>query len=84
MNVYITFFVINNMAICKPIVKLYITNKKNVQPLENIYNFIKIWFFNYEKWAFFPKGNFVFWWGLRPKPNLPRSWTGLATTSTYN
>ena len=22
--------------------------------------------------AFFPKGNFVFWWGLRP--NLPRPW----------
>ena len=24
--------------------------------------------------AFFPKENFVFWCGLRPKPNLPRPW----------
>ena len=27
--------------------------------------------------AFFPKENFVFWWGLRPRPNLPRPWAGL-------
>ena len=51
------FFVINNMVICKPIVKfvVFLTSliKKNVQPLKNIYNFIKIWAFNYEKWSLF-------------------------------
>ena len=53
MNVYITFFVINNMAIYKPIVKfvVFLTSsiKKNVELLENIYNFIKMWVINYEK-----------------------------------
>ena len=52
-----SFFVINNMVICKPIVKfvVFLTSliKKNVQPLKNIYNFIKIWAFNYEKWSLF-------------------------------
>ena len=46
---------INNITICKPIVKFVISLtlliKKNVQPLENIYNFIKIWTFNYGKWG---------------------------------
>ena len=26
--------------------------------------------------AFFLKEIFVFWWGLRPRPNLPRPWAG--------
>ena len=26
--------------------------------------------------AFFLKENFVFRWGLRPRPNLPRPWAG--------
>ena len=26
--------------------------------------------------ASFSKKNFVFWWGLRPRPNLPRPWVG--------
>ena len=51
------FFVINNMTICKPIVKFVISLTlliiKNVQPLKYIYNFIKIWAFNYEKWGLF-------------------------------
>ena len=58
------FFVINNMAICKPIVKfvIFLTSliKKNVQPLKNIYNFIKIWAFTYEKWGLFFQGIFFF------------------------
>ena len=62
------FFVINNITICKPIVKFVVSLisliKKNVQPLENIYSFIKIWTFNYGKWAFFPKKFFVSWWAL--------------------
>ena len=64
MNVYIMFFVINNMTICKPIVKfvVFLTSliKKNVQPLKNIYNFIKIWAFNYEKWGLFSQEKFCF------------------------
>ena len=56
------FFVINNMVICKPIVKfvVFLTSliKKNVQTLKNIYNFIKIWAFNYEKWSLFSQENF--------------------------
>ena len=47
------FFMINNMAICKLIVKfvVFLTSsiKKNVELLENIYNFIKMWVINYEK-----------------------------------
>ena len=33
-----------------------------------------------ESGAFFPKKIFVFWWGLRPRPNLPRPWAGPAVT----
>ena len=29
-----------------------------------------------ESGAFFHKENFVFWWGLRPRLNLPRPWAG--------
>ena len=29
-----------------------------------------------ENGAFFPKENFVCWWGLRLRPNLPRPWAG--------
>ena len=29
-----------------------------------------------ENGTFFLKENFVFWWGLRPRPNLPRPWDG--------
>ena len=29
-----------------------------------------------ESWAFIPKKNFDFWWGLRPRPNLPMPWAG--------
>ena len=47
------FFMINNMTICKLIVKfvVFLTSliKKNVEILENIYNFIKMWAINYEK-----------------------------------
>ena len=45
------------MVICKLIVKfvVFLTSliKKKIQPLKNIYNFIKIWAFNYEKWSLF-------------------------------
>ena len=42
---------------------MYITNKKNVQHLENIYDCIKIWTFNYEKWGLFFLRNFFFFGG---------------------
>ena len=42
---FLSLFVINNMAICKPKIKfvlsLTLLKKKNVQPLKNIYNLIK-------------------------------------------
>ena len=41
------------MSIVKFIVSLTLLIKKNVQPLENIYSFIKIWTFNYGKWSLF-------------------------------
>ena len=70
------FFVINNMTICKLIVKfvVFLTSliKKITTFRKNIYNFIKIWAFTMESGAFFPKKISVFWWGLRPRPNLPR------------
>ena len=56
--------------------------------LKIIYNFIKIQAFNYgmrdskkkklrDVGPFFLKENFVFWWGLWPRPNLPRPWAAL-------
>ena len=34
--------------------------------------------------AFFLKKNFVFLWGLRPRPNLPRPWAGPGRNNNAN
>ena len=57
------FFVINNMTICKLIVKFVVflaSLIKKITTFKNIYNFIKTSAFKYEKRAFFLKENFVF------------------------
>ena len=55
------FFVINNMTICKPIVKFVVSLTsiiKKCTTFKKKYNFINIWTFNHGKWGHFP------WWGI--------------------
>ena len=61
-------FVINNMTICKPIVKFVVSLtsliKKCTTFRKYMYNFIKIWAFTMENGAFLPKKIFVFFGGV--------------------
>ena len=64
MNVYITFFVINNMKICKLtinfLVSLTLLIKKMNNILKMIYNFIKILAFNHRKVGHFSQREILF------------------------
>ena len=61
------FFVINNMTICKLVVKFVVSLTsliKKCTTFKEKYNFINIWTFNHGKWAIFLMRNFVFGWAL--------------------
>ena len=63
MNVY-HFFGINNMKICKPTVKFIVSLTSLIKKMNNIlkiiYNFIKIWAFNYRKVGHFSQREILF------------------------
>ena len=74
------FFVIDNMSIYKSIVKFIISLTsliiKSAQSFEKIRIFYKILGLLQRDGAFFVKGKYFLWWGLRPRPKLPRPWAG--------
>ena len=75
------------MSICKSIVKFVISLMsliiKNVQQFKKIHIFYKFWTFYNRMGAFFVKDKYFLWWGLRPRPKLPRPWAGPGLNSTY-